>query len=137
MRDPAICQSIFSFCTTLRLGHRAPLNPCRSSHLVRSILTNNLIHLISSHLAPKLDDRTTRRTVGVAPSVYSTLTYSLCAYDVSLDMDKLPEELVLAITSRCNVQDLPSIARVSHQWQRIAYDLRKGLTCVNELEQQS
>lgn len=52
-------------------------------------------------------------------------------------MDNLPDEIVLGITKHCQVTDLQSISLVCKQWNRVAFDLRRGLTCVNELEEQS
>lgn len=52
-------------------------------------------------------------------------------------MNSIPPELLHHITSHCNLSDLPSISLVSRTWHAVSQDLRKGLYCVNELEQQS
>lgn len=52
-------------------------------------------------------------------------------------MNSLPRELLYNITSFCDLSDLPSISLVSHTWNSVSQDLRKGLYCTNELEEQS
>ena len=52
-------------------------------------------------------------------------------------MDELPTELLLSVLSLCDLTDLQSIALVCRGWHTLALELRKGLVCVNELEEQS
>lgn len=51
-------------------------------------------------------------------------------------LDAIPDELLLAICGSCDILDLRAISLVSHRWKRIADELRKGLSCINELEMQ-
>ncbi|ORY84486.1 hypothetical protein BCR37DRAFT_270077 [Protomyces lactucae-debilis] len=59
------------------------------------------------------------------------------ALKMLLSLEDLPDELLIEICSNCTLHDMFALSMTSSRMRAISQELRKGLHCINELEEQS